>query len=74
MPLLTMMHEIHFRLMTRIRVNRESMQRFDSILCPRIKKKLDILITELKSWKASWNGSTGYSVKYGTRVVTIDLE
>lgn len=74
MPLLTMMRKIHFKLMTRIRVNRDAMLRNDSILCPRIEKKLDILVTESRNWRASWNGSIKYSVKQGNRVVTVNFE
>lgn len=72
MPLLTVIQEIHFKLRTRIRVNRDAMLKSDTQLCPRIKKKLDLLITELGNWRASWNDSTRYSVKQGTRVVTVD--
>ncbi|XP_074338078.1 uncharacterized protein LOC141675268 [Apium graveolens] len=74
MPLLTMMQEIHFKLLTRIRLNRDAMIRSDAQLCPRIKRKLDILVTESRNWRASWNGATRYSVKHGTKVVTVDLD
>lgn len=74
MPLLTMLQEIHHKFLTRIRVNRDAMIRQDSFLCPKIKKKLDILVTESRNWRASWNGTTTYSVKMGSRVVTVDLD
>ena len=50
------------------------MIRYDSLLCPKIKKKLDVLVTKSRDWRASWNGATAYSVKMGTRVVTVDLD
>lgn len=74
MSLLNMIQDIHFKLLTRIRVNRDAMIRYDSPLCPKIKKKLDVLVTKSRDWRASWNGATAYSVKMGTRVVTVDLD
>ncbi|XP_017257144.1 uncharacterized protein LOC108226663 isoform X2 [Daucus carota subsp. sativus] len=74
MPLLTMMQEIHFKLMTRMRQKRDEMLKTDYLICPRIKKRLDLLITESRNWTASWDGQKLFAVKQGTRVNTVDLE
>ncbi|XP_074327771.1 uncharacterized protein LOC141665686 [Apium graveolens] len=64
MPLLTMLQEIHFKLLTRIRRRRDEMLNSDLILCPKIKKTLDL----------SWDGDRKFQVKCGTKAVTVDLE
>ena len=33
-----------------------------------------MLVTKSRDWRASWNGSNAYSVKMGTRAVTVDLD
>lgn len=74
MPLLTMMQEIHFKLMVRMRQCRDDMLKTDNILCPNIKKKLDYLVTESRKWTAGWDGEKKFLVKCGTRAVTVNLE
>ncbi|XP_074355322.1 uncharacterized protein LOC141694472 [Apium graveolens] len=44
MPLLNMIQEIHFKIMRRIRINRDSMAYRDLPICPGIKYKLDAAI------------------------------
>ncbi|XP_074330397.1 uncharacterized protein LOC141667699 [Apium graveolens] len=73
MPVLTMIQEITFKLVTRIKNKREKMLNSDQILCPKIKKKLDFYVTEARNWNATWDGAGTYAVKYGVRVVTVDL-
>ncbi|XP_074324264.1 uncharacterized protein LOC141661180 [Apium graveolens] len=74
MPLLTMMQEIHFKILTRMRVRRDDMLWSDNLVCPRIKKRLDVLVNESKQWIAAWDGMKKFQVKSGTRAVIVDLE
>ncbi|XP_074378367.1 uncharacterized protein LOC141719903 [Apium graveolens] len=74
MPLLTMLQAIHFKLLTRIRRRRDEMLNSDLILCPKIKKTLDLLVTESRKWSAAWDGDRKFQVKCGTKAVTVDLE
>ena len=74
MPLLTMLQEIQFKLMTRMRQKRDDMLASDLQICPKIKKYLDVLITESRKWNAAWDGERKFQVKQGTRCVTVDLE
>ncbi|WOH06484.1 hypothetical protein DCAR_0625912 [Daucus carota subsp. sativus] len=60
--------------MTRMRQKRDEMLKTDYLICPRIKKRLDLLITESRNWTASWDGQKLFAVKQGTRVNTVDLE
>lgn len=46
----------------------------DLLVCPRIKKKLDVLVTESRQWTASWDGMKSFQVKSGTMAVRVDLE
>ncbi|XP_074347127.1 uncharacterized protein LOC141685953 [Apium graveolens] len=74
LPLLNMIREIHYKLMTRVREKREGMMTFEMQLCPRIKKLLDVAVKNSREWTASWDGSSRYIVKSGTKAVTVDLE
>ncbi|XP_074374630.1 uncharacterized protein LOC141715044 [Apium graveolens] len=74
MPLLTMLQEIHYKLMTRMTTRRDEMLNTNLQICPRIKKKLDFLVTESRKWSAAWDGAKKFQVKSGTRSVTVDLE
>ncbi|XP_074323846.1 uncharacterized protein LOC141660755 [Apium graveolens] len=74
MPLLTMLQEIHYKLMTRMTTRRDEMLNTNLQICPRIKKKLDFLVTESRKWSATWDGAKKFQVKSGTRSVTVDLE
>ena len=62
MPVLTMIQEITFKLMTRIKKKRKEMLKSDQILCPNIKKKLDFYVTEARNWNAMWDGVRTYAV------------
>ncbi|XP_074366751.1 uncharacterized protein LOC141707468 [Apium graveolens] len=73
-PVLTMLQELHFKLMTRLRVKRDDMRNSDVHVCPVIKRKLDKLVTESRGWTAAWDGDKKYQVKQGTRAVTVDLD
>lgn len=53
MPILNMIQEIHFKLLTRMGVNRDGMRNSEMMVCPRIKKRLDVLVTESRKWTAS---------------------
>ena len=64
MPLITMMQEIHFKLLTRMRVRRDEMLSSDQLVCPRIKKRLDVLVTESRQWTASWDGMRRFQVMF----------
>ena len=57
-----MLQEIHYKLMVRIRENRESMEGSEFQICPRIKKKLDIAVTQSREWRASWDGMRTFVV------------
>lgn len=57
-----MMQEIHFKLLTRMRINRDGMRNSDHLVCPRIKKRLDVLVNESRQWTASWDGLKRFSV------------
>lgn len=74
MPILTMFQEIHVKLLTRIRTIRDRIQNSDMLICPRIRRELDLLVTESRNWTASWDGNTRFQVKQGTRLVTVDLD
>ncbi|XP_074366455.1 uncharacterized protein LOC141707283 [Apium graveolens] len=74
MPVLTMLQELHFKIMRRIRTNREAMQYADIVICPRIKGKLDISVKNSRKWHASWDGDKKYMVKFGTKTLTVNLE
>lgn len=69
MPILTMMQEIHFKLMTRMRIKRDEMRNSEHMVCPRIKKRLDSLVTESRQWTASWDGMKLFSVSISTVIV-----
>ena len=62
MPVLTMIQEITFKLMTRIKKKRKEMLKSDQILCPNIKKKLDFYVIEARNWNAMWDGARKYAV------------
>ncbi|XP_074346686.1 uncharacterized protein LOC141685490 [Apium graveolens] len=66
--------KIHYKLMTRIRQKKDDMMKSDLQICPKIKKYLDILITESRKWSAAWDGHKKIQVKLGTRSVTVDLD
>ena len=74
MPLLNMIQDIHFKIMRRIRINREAMLASDVEICPRIKRKLDENVKHSRRWQATWDGDTKYMVRQGTRSVTVNLE
>ncbi|XP_074342344.1 uncharacterized protein LOC141679870 [Apium graveolens] len=74
MPVLTMLQELHFKIMRRIRTNREAMQHAGIVICPRIKGNLDISVKNSRKWHASWDGDKKYMVKFGTKAVTVNLE
>ncbi|WOH00279.1 hypothetical protein DCAR_0519638 [Daucus carota subsp. sativus] len=74
MPLLDMLQEIHFKLLSRVRQKRDEMISNNLQLCPKIKKLLDERITQSRKWRASWDGQSRYQVKYNTRYVTVDLD
>lgn len=57
-----MLQDIHFKIMVRLREMRESMLASEADICPKIKKKLDIAVTESRSWKASWDGNRTFMV------------
>lgn len=57
-----------------MRQKRDGMINSDLQICPKIKKMLDLLITESRKWSAAWDGDRKFQVKMGTRSVTIDLE
>lgn len=65
LPLLDMLQEIHFKIMNRIRINRESMEQSDLQICSRIKKKLDIAVTQSRDWRATWDGLRSFVVCSG---------
>ncbi|XP_074356516.1 uncharacterized protein LOC141696247 [Apium graveolens] len=50
MPLVIMLQEIHFNLMTRMREKRDEVQKNEALICPRIKKRLYLLVTESRNW------------------------
>ena len=56
MPLPDMLQEIHFKLMNRIRDNRENMELNELQICPKIKGKLDLSMTKSRDWRATWDG------------------
>ncbi|XP_074357152.1 uncharacterized protein LOC141696904 [Apium graveolens] len=43
------------------------------VLCPRIKKLLDVAVKNSREWRVSWDGDNKYLVKSGTKAVTVDL-
>lgn len=57
-----------------MRQKKEEMLKSEHLICPRIKKRLDLLVTESRKWSASWDGDKKFAVKQGTRVVIVDLE
>ena len=74
MPILSMFQEIHVKLLIRFRTTRDRILDSDLDICARIKKQLDLLVTESRNWPALWDGSTRFQVKRGTSLVTVDLE
>lgn len=62
LPLLNMIQDIHFKLMARITSKKEEILQNDFILCPRIKKKLDWIITESRKWDATWDGAKKFAM------------
>lgn len=62
MPVLTMVQEITFKLMIRIRKKREEMLASDCMICPNIKKKLDFYVKESRNWTATWDGARTFAV------------
>ena len=59
-----MFQELHFKLMTRIRKNREKMLATECTICPNIKLKLDKAVTASRNWQASWDGDRTYMVNF----------
>lgn len=55
MPILNMLEEIHFKLLSRMREWKDQILASDSLVCPRIKKRLDVLVTESREWTTSWD-------------------
>lgn len=49
MSVLTMIQEIAFKLMTKIKKKMKEMLSSDQILCPKIKKKLELYVTKAKN-------------------------
>ncbi|XP_074362761.1 uncharacterized protein LOC141703046 [Apium graveolens] len=74
MPLLTMIPDIHFKIMRRIRINREQMCSSDQVICPRFKAKLDAAVKLSRKWQATWDGESKYMVRYCTKSVTVNLD
>ncbi|XP_074344443.1 uncharacterized protein LOC141683571 [Apium graveolens] len=72
--LLTMIQDIHFKIMRRIRVNKEQMCSSDQVICPRIKAKLDAAVKLSRKWQATWDGESKYMVRYGTKSVIVNLD
>ena len=62
LPLLTMMQEIHHKLMLRIRKKRDEILSNDYQVCPRIRKKVDQAVTDSRDWRAAWDGDRKYVV------------
>lgn len=62
LPLLTMMQEIHHKLMLRIRQKRDEIMNNDYQVCPRIMKKVDQAVTASREWRVVWDGERKYVV------------
>ncbi|KAL8155503.1 hypothetical protein AgCh_000771 [Apium graveolens] len=62
--LLTMIQDIHFKIMRRIRVNKEQMCSSDQVICPRIKAKLDAAVKLSRKWQATWDGESKYMASH----------
>ena len=60
--MLTMFQEIHFKLMCRMKEKKEEMQSRDWQICPQIKKKIDIAVSALRNWHATWDGQKRFIV------------
>ncbi|XP_074370513.1 uncharacterized protein LOC141711742 [Apium graveolens] len=73
LPLLTILQEMHFKLMARVKEKRDETKSSNMVLCPRIKKLLDVAVKNSREWRASWDGDNKYLVKSGTKDVTVDL-
>ncbi|XP_074338221.1 uncharacterized protein LOC141676467 [Apium graveolens] len=73
LPLLDMLQEIHFKLINRMRENRDSMQASEFQICLRIKAKLDLVVTQSRDWRATWDGMRTFVVKNGRTCFTVNL-
>lgn len=58
MPLLTMLQEIHVKLLG-VRI-RDGIEGSDMQICPRIRRQLDLLVTESRNWATFWDGDTRF--------------
>ncbi|XP_074378168.1 uncharacterized protein LOC141719692 [Apium graveolens] len=74
MRVLNMLQEIHFKLMRRVRLNKERMEASQHQICPVIRRKLDFAVRVSREWQATWDGHRSFMVRKGTRSVTVDLE
>ena len=72
-PILSMLEGIRTKVYVRIQQNRAKSAKWNSRICPNIRKKLNMYINLAQYCTAIWNGKDGYEVKDKNRRYTIDI-
>lgn len=73
-PIITMLETIRRKVMVRIHEQRIKADRFKTVVCPNILKKLNVYINLSVACHAISNGASQYEVKYHEHRFTIDLD
>ncbi|XP_072077843.1 uncharacterized protein [Arachis hypogaea] len=72
-PIITMLEEIRVYLMSRWAVNRERIQKFNGIILPRIRKKIERRGRAAGEWRPYWSVAQTYEVVNGLSKYAVDL-
>ena len=72
-PILSMLEGIRTKVYVRIQQNIAKSAKWNSRICPNIRKKLNMYINLAQYCTAIWNGKDGYEVKDKNRRYTIDI-
>lgn len=64
MPITDMLTEIHDLIMARIHIRRDAMANQDTVLLPKVRKRLDGVIKDSNECSVIWDGRQNYQVKW----------
>lgn len=73
-PIITMLETIRRKVMVRISDQRKCSDRWSTVICPGILKKLNVYITESAYCHAICNGADSVEVKHHTHKFTVQLD
>ena len=73
-PIITMLETIRRKVMVRIQEQRSQSDRWNTVICPNILKKLNLYISLSNACHAICNGDYQYEVKHWDNKFTVDLQ